>query len=109
MSRKSFVPGSCASRVLTMNRSRQDPTESIGYIINASLHSIKLQIKSLKRLTRSLQEATPDARDEVKAVSSLVKEVQLYFGSEAALERHPVDKKFSGRRALEEARFAAAH
>ncbi|KAH4048068.1 hypothetical protein HBI23_176910 [Parastagonospora nodorum] len=89
--------------------SQQDPTESIGYIIKASLHSIKLQIKSLKRLTRSLQEATPYARDEVKAVSSLVKEVEMYFGSEAALERHPVDTKFSGRRALEEARFAAAH
>ncbi|KAH4031485.1 hypothetical protein HBI81_116660 [Parastagonospora nodorum] len=89
--------------------SQQDPTESIGYIINASLHSIKLQTKSLKRLTRSLQEATPDARDEVEAVSSLVKEVGTYFGSEAALERHPIDTKFSGRRALEEARFAAAH
>jgi hypothetical protein len=89
-------------------RSEQDPTESIGYIIKASLHSIKLQIQNLKRLTRSLQEATPDAKDEVKAVSSLVTEVDRFFGSEAALDRNLVDQKFSGRRALEEARYAAA-
>jgi hypothetical protein len=74
------------------NRSERDPTESIGYIINASLHSIKLQIQNLKRLTRSLQ----------------VAEVTKYFGSDDALNRYAVDKKFSGRRALEEARYAAA-
>jgi hypothetical protein len=90
------------------NRSERDPTESIGYIINASLHSIKLQIQNLKRLTRSLQEATPDAREEVAAVSSRVAEVMKYFGSDDALNRYAVDKKFSGRRALEEARYAAA-
>jgi hypothetical protein len=72
------------------------------------LHSIKLQIQNLKTLTRSLQEATPDAKDEMQAVSSLVKEVDRYFGTEAALNRSQVDQKFSGRRALEEARFATA-
>jgi hypothetical protein len=80
----------------------------VGYIINAGLHSIKLQIQNLKRLTRSLQEATPGAREEVAAVSSLVGEVGRYFGSEAALQRYAVDKKYSGRRALEEARYTAA-
>jgi hypothetical protein len=89
-------------------RSEQDPTESVYYMINASLHSIKMQIQNLKRLTRSLQEATPDARGEVAAVSSRVAEVAKYFGSDAALDRYAVDKKFSGRRALEEARYAVA-
>jgi hypothetical protein len=90
------------------NRDEKDPTESIGYAITASLQSIKLQIKNLKRLTRALQDATPDARQEVAAVSALVGEVGKYFGSEAAIEQYAVDKKFSGRRALEEARYAAA-
>jgi hypothetical protein len=89
-------------------RSEQDPTESVDYVISASLHSIKLQIQSLKTLTRSLQEATPNAKDEMNAVSSLVKEVNRYFGTKATLDRNQVDQKFSGRRALEEARFAAA-
>jgi hypothetical protein len=98
-----------AFATLTDNsRSERDPTESIGYIINTSLRSIKLQIQNLKRLTRSLQEATPDAREEVAAVSSRVAEVTKYFGSDDALNRYAVDKKFSGRRALEEARYAAA-
>jgi hypothetical protein len=71
------------------------------------MHSIKLQIRNLKRLTRSLQEATPDARDEVIAVFSRVAEVTKYFGSEAALDRYAVDKKYSGGRALKEARYIA--
>jgi hypothetical protein len=59
-------------------------------------------------LTRSLQDATPDAREEVAAVASLVGEVGRYFGSDAAMQQYVVEKKFSGRRALEEARYAAA-
>ncbi|KAL5121154.1 hypothetical protein ACEQ8H_001006 [Pleosporales sp. CAS-2024a] len=90
------------------NNAEPDATDSMGYIITASLHSIQLQMKNLKRLTRSLQEATPDARDEVRAVASLVNEVAQYFGSEAAERRYPVDTKFSGRRALEEARYRHA-
>jgi hypothetical protein len=108
MSKKNSKKPEIASRAWTDNsRSEEDPTESIGYIIYASLHSISLQIKNLKRLTRSLQEATPDARDKVAAVSSRVAEVTKYFGSELALDRYAVDKKYSGRRALEEARYAA--
>jgi hypothetical protein len=90
-------------------RPEQDPTKSLGYVIDAGLHSIKLQIQGLKRLTRSLQEVTPDAEDEVLAVAKLVAETERYFGSDAALNRYSVDKKFGGRRALEEARYAAAH
>jgi hypothetical protein len=86
-------------------RTAQDPTESLGYIIDASLHSIRLQIKGLKRLTRSLQEVTPEGREEAVAVASLVEEAGRYFGSDAALDRYPVEKKYSGRRALEEARY----
>jgi hypothetical protein len=52
---------------------------------------------------------TPDAEDEVLAVAKLVAETERYFGSDAALNRYSVDKKFGGRRALEEARYAAAH
>jgi hypothetical protein len=89
-------------------RTEQDLTESLGYIIDASLRSIRLQIKSLKRLIRSLQEITPQGRDEMVAMASLLGEVERYFGSEAALDRISVDKKFAGRRALAEARYAAA-
>ncbi|KAF2827725.1 hypothetical protein CC86DRAFT_445620 [Ophiobolus disseminans] len=83
-------------------------TESLGYIIESGLHGIGLQIKSLKRLTRSLQEVTPDAREEVAAVASLVGEAGRYFGSSEALRLYPIDRKFAGRRALEEARHVAA-
>lgn len=99
-----FLIARCTDR----SRNEKDPTESIGYAITASLQSIRLQIKNLKRLTRSLQDVTPDAMQEVAAVSALVGDVGRYFGSEAAIEHYAVDKKFSGRRALEEARYAAA-
>ncbi|KAH7394236.1 hypothetical protein DE146DRAFT_126050 [Phaeosphaeria sp. MPI-PUGE-AT-0046c] len=85
-----------------------DSTESIGLFINASLHSIKLQIQNLKRLSRALQEATPGAKEEMAAVSSLVGDVGRYFGTDEAVHQNGVDKKFSGRRALQEARYAAA-
>jgi hypothetical protein len=93
--------------VTDRNRSDHDPTGSLGYIIDSSLHGIRLQIKSLKRLTRFLQDATPDAKEEVVAVSSLVGDAVRFFGSEAAMKKHPVDNKFAGRRALEEVKAAA--
>jgi hypothetical protein len=89
-------------------RDEKDVTESLGYIIQSGLDSIKLQSQSLKRLTRSLQEATPDAREEVEAVALLVEEVARYFGTDEALKRYPVDQRFAGRRALEEANEVAA-
>lgn len=82
-------------------------TESLGFIIQSHLNSIQLQIQTLKRLTRSLQEATPDAKEEVIAVSSLVREVERFFGSPESLDRYPIDPKFAGKKALEEARYAA--
>lgn len=86
--------------------STQDPMESLGFIISTSLHSIELQIQNLKRLIRSLQETTPDAKEEVKAVAELVDDTVHFFGSEEAIRRYPVDDKYSGRRALNEARSA---
>jgi hypothetical protein len=83
-----------------------DPTETLGYIIDASLHSIRLQIKGLKRLTRSLQEVTPQGEEEAVAVASLVAEVGGYFGSDTALNRYLINRHLSGRRVLEEARLA---
>ncbi|KAI5380401.1 hypothetical protein J4E82_000978 [Alternaria postmessia] len=52
-----------------------------------SLHSIELQIQNLKRLSRTLQEATPDAKSEVMAIAGLVAETVKYFGSQEALSR----------------------
>lgn len=98
------------SSTLTMRKSDlEDPDsrESTGYIISSSLYSIKLQIQNLKRLSRSLQDATPGAKQELAAVSSLVGDVSRYFGSDDAMQKNGVDKKFSGRRALQEARWAA--
>ncbi len=71
---------------------------------------MQLQIQTLKRLTRSLQEASPDAKDEVVAIESLVDEVSLYFGSREALERYAVeDRTFkAGGKALAEVRGTAA-
>jgi hypothetical protein len=102
------LPGSALKDRADNDSNEQDATESLGYIIESGLHSISLQIKSLKRLTRSLQEATPDAKEEAEAVASLVAEAGQYFGSSEALKRYSVDAKFAGRRALEEARVAAA-
>ncbi|KAJ4365894.1 hypothetical protein N0V83_008516 [Neocucurbitaria cava] len=85
-----------------------DPTESLGFIIQSSLHSIELQIQTLKRLSRALQEASPDAKDEVVQVGALVEEVAKYFGEQDALDRYGIDGKFAGGKALKEARYAAA-
>ncbi|KNG47606.1 hypothetical protein TW65_05645 [Stemphylium lycopersici] len=82
-----------------------DPTESLGFIIHSSLHSIELQMQNLKRLSRTLQEATPDAKEEVVAVAKLVTEIVKYFGSEEALNCYSIDERFAGRKGLEEARF----
>ncbi|EDU45817.1 hypothetical protein A1F94_002699 [Pyrenophora tritici-repentis] len=81
-------------------------TDSLSFVIHACLHSIELQIQNLKLLSRTLQEATPDARDEVDAVSRIVAESVKYFGSKEALRRYSIDERFSGRKALEEARIA---
>ncbi|KAF2031868.1 hypothetical protein EK21DRAFT_110534 [Setomelanomma holmii] len=90
-------------------RTEREPIESLGYIIDSSLHSIRLQIKGLKRLTRALQDATPDAKQEFTAVSARVDDVVRFFGSEGATRRYPVDSKFVGRRALEEVKVAAGY
>lgn len=84
-----------------------DPTEAPGFVIHTLLHSIEVQIQTLKRLTRSLQEATPSAREEVVNVTRLVEETAQYFGSDTALRRHSIDSTYAGRKALEEARHAA--
>ena len=64
-----------------------DPTETLSFDIHSSLHSIELQIQNLKRLSRTLQEATPDAKSEVMAIAGLVAETVKYFGSQEALSR----------------------
>jgi len=86
-----------------------DPTETLSFIIHSSLDGIELQIQNLKRLSRTLQEATPDAKDEVVAVAKLVTETVKYFGSEEALHRYGINEKISGRRGLEEARYTNSH
>ncbi|KZM24995.1 hypothetical protein ST47_g3840 [Ascochyta rabiei] len=83
-----------------------DPTESPGFVIHSLLHSIEVQIQTLKRLSRSLQEATPDAKDEVVNVTRLVDETAQYFGSNTALQLHLIDSRLSGRKALVAARRA---
>ncbi|KAF3047719.1 hypothetical protein E8E12_011516 [Didymella heteroderae] len=85
----------------------EDPTEAPGFVIHSLLHSIEVQIQTLKRLTRSLQEATPSAKDELVGVARLVEETAKYFGSGAALRQHSVDARFAGRKALDEARHTA--
>jgi hypothetical protein len=86
-----------------------DPTETLSYIIHSSLQSIELQIQKLKRLSRTLQEATPDAKDEVMAVARLVTETAEYFGSKEALQRYAINENIPGRKGLEEARYANSH
>lgn len=72
------------------------------------MHSIELQIQSLKRLIRSIQELTPGAKEESDAVAKIVGETVRYFGSDEALEQFPVGEDVAGRRALDEARRMAA-
>lgn len=93
---------------LTNGSDADDPTETPGFVIHSLLHSIEVQIQTLKRLFRSVQEATPDARDEVVNVTRLVEETTQFFGSDAALKVYSIDLRFAGRKALEEARFGAA-
>lgn len=93
---------------LTNDSDVDDPTEALGFVIHSLLHNIEVQIRTLKRLTRSMQEATPAARLEVVSISRLVKDVAQYFGSDAALKHHSIDLKLAGRKALNEARFASA-
>lgn len=79
-------------------------TESLGFIIQSYLQSIRLQLQTLGRLTRSLQEATPDAKDEVIAVEALKKDIERFFGSSESLRRYSIDERFGGGKALDEAR-----
>jgi hypothetical protein len=51
-----------------------------------------------------LQEATPEAKDEVVAVEALQKDIDRFFGSPEALRRYSIDERFAGGKALEEAR-----
>lgn len=92
---------------LTNSSDLEDPTETPGFVIHSMLHSIEVQIQTLKRLSRSLQEATPDARDEVVNVTRLVEETAQYFGSDTALKLYSIDLIFAGRKALDEARHTA--
>ena len=82
-----------------------DVTESKGFLIEHQLNSIQFQMKTLKRLTRPLQEATIDGEDEVVAVEKLVDEVGKYFGSEEALRQYSIDPKYAGKTALREAKY----
>lgn len=85
----------------------KDVTETLGFEVQSHLDSIRRHIQTLGRLTRSLQDAAFEAKDEVEAVESLVIEVDRYFGSSQALDRYSIDTIFSGGKALEEARSAA--
>ncbi|CBX98371.1 hypothetical protein LEMA_P097800.1 [Plenodomus lingam JN3] len=90
------------------NQSIDDLTDSLAFIIHSCLQSIELQLRTLKRLSRSLQEATPDAREEVIAITKLVHQTAQHFGSQTALMESRIDSRFNGRRALDESRYAAA-
>lgn len=92
---------------LTEILSVKDITQSLDFEIRSYLDSISLQIRTLSRLTRSLQEAAPEAEAEVVAVSGLVKEVKKYFGSTEAVERYEIDNRFAGKKALDEAKHTA--
>ena len=93
-------------RMLTVC-SMPDVTLTIGFEIRAHLESIALQIGTLSRLTRPLQEAAPQAGPEVDAVNRLIDEVDEFFGSNLAIDRYPVDNRVSGKKALDEARLVA--
>lgn len=84
-----------------------DEIESLGARIQSYLQSIRTNMQALGRLTRSLQEASPDCMEEVVAVEKLVGEVTKFFGSEEDVKMYGIDTKYSGRKALEEARYAA--
>jgi hypothetical protein len=88
----------------------EDPTESLGFEIKACLDSISLQIQTLSKMTRTLQDATcPNGvvNEEVEAIGELVAEVNDFFGSQDALRKHSINEKFAGRKALEEARYTS--
>ncbi|KAH9879833.1 hypothetical protein J1614_001857 [Plenodomus biglobosus] len=78
-----------------------DPTDSLAFAIHSSLRSIELQMRTLKRLARSLQEATPDAKEEVVAMAKLIQQTTRYFGSQTALVEYSIDPRFTGKRALD--------
>lgn len=86
-----------------------DVTESSAFVIQSHLDSIRIQIQTLKRLGRSLQEANPGAKDEMIAIGGLVAEVGKYFGSQQSLDQYWIDTRFAGRKALKEARYIAGN
>ncbi|KAF2799479.1 hypothetical protein K505DRAFT_265561 [Melanomma pulvis-pyrius CBS 109.77] len=85
----------------------KDVTETLGFIIQSHLDSIRFQMQTLSRLTRSLQEATPDAKAEVVAVGNLVADVDRFISSPDAVDRYSIHPKRSGSEALNEARYIA--
>ena len=62
-------------------------------------------MQTLARMTRSLQEATPDAKDEVVAIGNLVADTDRLFGSPDALGKHPIDPRFTVQEVMNEARY----
>ncbi|KAF3005130.1 hypothetical protein E8E13_010303 [Curvularia kusanoi] len=85
----------------------QDPTQMPGFMIQSLLDSIRIQIRQLKLLSTSLQEATPDVGIEMVNVARLVEEAGKFFGSEATMKKYSVYPKYAGKKAFVEARFVA--
>lgn len=54
-----------------------------------------------------MQEATPDAKNEVVKVTKLVEKTVQYFGSDVALRQYSIDPRFAGQKALDEAQYKA--
>ena len=93
--------------LLTHCRSEEDLTESLAFVIQSYLNSIRIQVQTLKRLSRALQEVSSSAEDETIAVSRLVDETRSYFSSQEQMDRYRIDTRVSVGKALEEARLAA--
>lgn len=76
--------GSYNSNVENLDR-LGDVTDSLGFKIHSLLDSLRSQTHILFRMTRSLQEATPNARDEVTVVEKLVKDTACRFPARGIL------------------------
>lgn len=90
--------------MLTIYVRREFVAESPGFLIQAHLNSIEFQMRTLGRLTRSLQEAAPNAKEDMESLEELVNEVGKHFGTMEAVEALGPGMRFTGRKALDEVR-----
>ncbi|WPG97750.1 Hypothetical protein R9X50_00053100 [Acrodontium crateriforme] len=83
-----------------------DPTTLVSVQVEQEIKGIRLQMRTLRRLTRTIRESQEN--EETKALRAHVEEIRQYFGTQEAARTNGVDAGVPADRALAIAREMAA-